>query len=227
MFTINIYSSFMEKLNTPKNNIFRLINAIHYSEHDLSLDHDKVLQEVIDSRIKPRNSTHKSRPQQDEVDGQHTFYEDTNLYDETYKVMEKAVDEVLNNIFGVNTFQAEEIWGHIIPPNEQTMIHNHDNSIIDNDVSLSWVYYPHASKLAGDICFLSSINGKQHFVNAPQQKGKLFIFSSDMMHFTPRNGSGIDRISISGNHIATTKMKYQLIEDQYYQNPYWMYTGRR
>jgi len=48
-----------------------------------------------------------------------------------------------------------------------------------------------------------------------------------MMHFTPRNGSGVDRISISGNHIATTKLKYQLIEDQYYQNPYWMYTGKR
>jgi len=114
--------------------MFKLINAIHYSEHDLNLDHDKILQEVVDSRLKPKNSLHKSRPQQDEVDKQHTFYEDTNLYDETYKIMDEAVSKVLFNIFGPNSFQAEEIWGHIIPPNEQTMIHNHDGMITDNEI---------------------------------------------------------------------------------------------
>ena len=34
--------------------MFKLINAIHYSEHDLNLNHDKILQEVVDSRLKQK-----------------------------------------------------------------------------------------------------------------------------------------------------------------------------
>ena len=205
--------------------MFKLINGIYYSEHDLDLDHEQIMQEVIDSRTKPKESSHFSRPHQHEVDPHHTFYEDTNLYDKTYLKMKEAVDGVINSIFTEEMMEAEEIWGHIIPPNEQTMVHNHGNMFRDT-LGLSWVYYPHAPIGSGDLCFLVNVNGNNHFHSTTQQKGKLFLFSSEIMHFTPRNASNIDRISISGNHTGTELLKEMLADDYDFKNPYWRYSGR-
>tara|TARA_Y100000385_G_scaffold287485_1_gene351857 strand:- start:1875 stop:2498 length:624 start_codon:yes stop_codon:yes gene_type:complete len=206
--------------------MFKLINGIFYSEHDLDLDHETILQEVIDSRNKPQPSNHNSRPHQHEVlDKHHTFYEDTNLYDKTYNTINKAVSNVVDGIFGKDMMYADEIWGHIIPPGEQTMLHNHGD-IFKVEVGLSWVYYPHAVEKAGDLCFVSNINGNEYFYKTQHTKAKLFMFSNYIYHFTPRNASKIDRISISGNHFAENKLRNVLAEDVKCENPYWKYSGR-
>ena len=207
--------------------MFKIINGLYYSEHDLDIDHDLILQEVIDSREKPEDSSHYSRPHQYDVDSvQHTFYEDTNLYDTTYLTMKNAVDKVMDSIFEPGRMEIEEAWGHIIPPNEQTMIHDQGDPFNDF-LGVSWVYYPHAPKDAGNLCFMCSVNNSNYVYQTEQKKGKLFIFGNYVMHFTPRNGSGIDRVSVSGNHMATNMLKNELLQDYDYNNPFWKYHGKK
>lgn len=205
--------------------MFKLINGIYYSEHDLDLDHDTIKQEVLDSRDNPEESSHFSRPHQYDVDMQHTFYEDTNLYDKTFATMQKSVDKVLYNIFGPDRFEAEEIWGHIIPPGEQTMVHNHSYPFRDG-LGLSWVYYPHAPKDSGNLHFMVNVDGNTTFTETTMKKGKLFLFSNYIMHFTPRNASKVDRVSISGNYYATEVLKSELGVDEEFTHPYWKYSGK-
>lgn len=206
--------------------MFKLINGLYYSEHELDLDHDSILQEVIDSREKPEDGSHFSRPHQYDVDVQHTFYEDTNLYDKTFLTMKKAVGGVIDDIFGPNRMEAEEIWGHIIPPNEQTMVHDHGDAFNDF-LGISWVYYPHAPEDSGDLCFMCNVGNSSYIHRTEQAKGKLFIFSNYVMHFTPRNASKIDRISISGNFFANDLMKNELLQDVEYKSPFWKYHGKK
>ena len=206
--------------------MFKLINGIYYSEHDLDLDYDTILKEVVDSREKPEDGSHFSRPHQYDVDVQHTFYEDTNLYDKTFLTMKNAVGKVIDDIFGPNRMEAEEIWGHIIPPNEQTMVHDHGDAFNDF-LGISWVYYPHAPEGSGDLCFMCNVGSSSFIHRTEQAKGKLFLFSNYVMHFTPRNASDIDRISISGNFFANDFMKNELLQDVDYKSPFWKYHGKK
>ena len=59
--------------------MFKLINGIYYSQHKLEVDNDALIKDIIDQRNNPKDSTGKDRPNQSEVDVQHTFYEDTPL----------------------------------------------------------------------------------------------------------------------------------------------------
>jgi len=207
--------------------MFKLINGIYYSEHDLDLDHERILQEVIDSRNKPEEGSHYSRPHQNDVkDMHHTFYEDTNLHDKTYLTMKNAVSSVVEDIFGTNRMETEEIWGHIIPPEEQTMIHDHGD-MFNDALGLSWVYYPHAPENAGNLCFMTNSGTNNFIYKTQQRKGKLFLFSNYVMHFTPRNASKVDRISVSGNFLATNFLKNELLQDYEYENPFWLYHGKK
>ena len=67
-----------------------LLNGLFFSKHNLEVDHSVILQEVKDSRYKPKDSTHNSRPHYKDTFPGHVFYEDTNLYDETYLTLKKA-----------------------------------------------------------------------------------------------------------------------------------------
>ena len=205
--------------------MFKLINGIYYSEHDLDIDHDQILKEVKDSKEYPEKSSHFSRPQPTEVDMQHTFYEDTNLYDKTFVTVKNGVDKVISNVFGPDRFKVEEIWGHIIPPGEQTMVHNHAYPFREG-LGISWVYYPHAPKNSGDLHFMVNVDGNTTFTGTKMKKGKLFLFSNYIMHFTPRNASKVDRISVSGNYYATSKLRNELGVDENFDHPYWKYSGR-
>ena len=206
--------------------MFKLINGIYYSEHNLNLDNNLLLQEVIDSRNNPEESSHYSRPHSTQVEKHHTFYEDTNLYDRTYNLMDNAVMSVINGIFGQNMMQMEEIWGHIIPPNEQTMIHDHGHSF-SFQYGLSWVYYPHTPLNSGGLCFMCNIDNSKFIHEVKPETGKLFLFSNYISHFTPRNASNVDRISISGNAIANTLLQRKLYNDVDFKNPFWKYHGKK
>ena len=203
-----------------------LLNGLFFSKHNLEVDHSVILQEVKDSRYKPKDSTHNSRPHYKDTFPGHVFYEDTNLYDKTYLTMKNAVGNVVEGIFGRDRMEVEEIWGHIIPPKEQTMIHDHGDPFNDF-LGVSWVYYPHAPEEAGNLCFMCCVNNSNFVFETEQKKGKLFLFSNYVMHFTPRNGSNIDRVSISGNYMATDMLKNELLQDVNHQNPFWKYHGKK
>ena len=203
-----------------------LLNGLFFSKHNLEVDHSVILQEVKDSRYKPKDSTHNSRPHYKDTFPGHVFYEDTNLYDETYLTLKKAIKNIIEPVFGKDSFTQREIWGHIIPPKEQTMIHDHGDPFNDF-LGVSWVYYPHAPEEAGNLCFMCCVNNSNFVFETEQKKGKLFLFSNYVMHFTPRNGSNIDRVSISGNYMATDMLKNELLQDVNHQNPFWKYHGKK
>ena len=208
-----------------EDSMFKLINGIYYSEHTLDLEHNIILQSVLDSKYYPKDSKHKSRPNGNEVEPQHTFYEDTNLYDSTYELLGSTVGKVVDGVFGQGKMVCEDIWGHIIPPMEQTMIHKHGDTM-DQDPGVSWVYYPHFPKNAGELNFISNVGGKNHLYKTSPSTGKLFIFSKYILHFTPRNSSDIARVSISGNFRANNGYKFQLESGDLPNDPYWQYTGK-
>tara|TARA_R100001480_G_scaffold13027_4_gene21780 strand:- start:2610 stop:3233 length:624 start_codon:yes stop_codon:yes gene_type:complete len=202
-----------------------LLNGLFFSRHELDLDHDSIYQEVLDSRYKPKDSTHNSRPHFKDVFPGHTFYEDTNLYDETYLTMKGAVVSLINGIFGEGMLHQSEIWGHIIPHKDQTVVHAH-RDVFNDAPGLSWAYYPHRPENSGNITFITNVNGFDHKVPVYPKKGELLLFSNTLLHFTPRNDSGEDRVSVSGNLSITDKLKDILYEDMDYKNPYWYYNGR-
>ena len=121
--------------------MFKLLNGLFYSEHFLSLDHDKILQEVVMAKLK------------DDVPGDldnysiypknHTFYEDSNMYEHTCDAVLGAIEKELVEVFGEEGLwetDKEDIWGHIIEPGGQTTIHNHSHGYIRDSVSLSFAY---------------------------------------------------------------------------------------
>ncbi len=202
-----------------------LLNGLFFSKHDLDVDHDSILQEVKDSRYKPKDSTHNSRPHFKDTFPGHVFYEDTNLYDKTYLTLKKAINNIIIPIFGEKMLEQREIWGHVIPHMDQTTVHAH-RDVFNDAPGLSWAYYPHAPENAGGITFITNVNGFDHNVPITPKKGELLLFSNTLLHFTPRNNSGEERISCSGNLKITEKLKKELYDDMDYKNAYWYYNGR-
>mgnify|MGYP003678026076 CR=1 FL=1 len=111
------------------------------------------------------------------------------------------------------------------PPLEQTMVHDHAGGI-EPFLQLSWVYYPHQPKDAGNICFISTVNESRTHYEVDIKPGHLYLFSPSIMHYVPRNGSGINRISISGNLKSSDKFTQSIKEDSDYESNYWYFVGR-
>ena len=191
--------------------MFKLLNGLFYSEHFLSLDHDKILQEVVMAKLK------------DDVPGDldnysiypknHTFYEDSNMYEHT-------CDAVLGAII------EPSLQGSRIAPGGQTTIHNHSHGYIRDSVSLSFAYYCNHPKDSGNIIFQTQINTNQYQAEVVPKKGMAIIFNSEIWHHTPVNCSKYTRVSISGNLVATKKMVEILENDDDCLNPYWKYAGK-
>ena len=203
--------------------MFKLINGIYYSQHKTDIDNEALIKDIINQRENPTNSTDKSRPNQSEVDVQHTFYEDTPLSYATYDMVHYSTQKVIDSIFGPDKMSAGEIWGHIVLPGEQTMIHNHEES---NSPGLSFVYYPHMPKKSGNLVFITNLDRNRVMYEIESMAGHLYIFSRDILHFTPRNGSDVNRISCSGNFTAKVSFINELKYDINFDNPYWLYNGR-
>jgi len=56
--------------------------------------------------------------------------------------------------------------------------------------------------------------------------GTLYLFSRDILHFTPRNASKEIRVSISGNCASNPELSSILNNDVEFKNNYWYFTGR-
>lgn len=205
---------------------FNIITGIFYSQHTLNIDHDSIKDEVIESRTSPDKhpSTFNHRGNHyEENDIHHTFYEDTNLYDTTAIKLLKPIQNEVDRMFGENMIICNEIWGHIIYPGDQTTVHNHSSNL--NEQGLSFAYYPHVLEKGGNIHFITQVNGKNSNCEHPIAKGDLLIFSRDLLHYTPRNGSDQIRATVSGNFILTPEFQKILNEDEHKKNPYWYYIG--
>ena len=148
--------------------MFKLLNGLYYSEHQLSLNHDKILKEVLTAKVKddvmPKDEygvyldgdwdNYNLYPKN------HTFSEDSNLYPHTIKAVVGAISNELSEIFGGDDYwkiDERECWGHIIEPGQQTTIHNHCPGF-NTPSGLSFAYYANHPKDSGNINFQTQIN---------------------------------------------------------------------
>ena len=202
----------------------RLINGLFYYDHVLDIDNQALIDEIIATKESPKGEYNKSRPHPYDVDMQHTFYEDVPLKEETFDLLNKKISEVTSQIFKIpNAMSCTEVWGQLVPPGEQTMIHNHDDG---ERIGLSWVYYPHMPDKSGNLHFVSQTDTQRIMWEIKSTPGTLYLFSSNVLHFTPRNASNETRVSISGNTIASLELKSIIQNDVEFKNNYWYFVGR-
>ena len=202
----------------------KLINGLFYYEHDLELNNESLIEEITTTRENPGDNLNDSRPSHKEVDMQHTFYEDVSLKDDTFDAISGKVSNIFDGIFNMDQATAiNEIWGHFTPPGEQTMIHNHYEKGV---LGLSWVYYPHIPKGAGNLIFHCQVETKRIMWEINSTPGKIYIFSRDILHFVTRNSSNENRISISGNVVVRPELDNILRNDHQFTNNYWYFVGR-
>lgn len=204
-----------------------LITGIFYSQHTLDVEHDIIKDEVIESREYPNKYPANLSFREDYYERgemHHTFYEDTNLYDKTALRLVPEIESVMEGMFGKGMFELDEIWGHIIYPGDQTMVHDHSSNI--REPGLSFAYYPHVLEKGGNIHFLTEVNGRKCTCQHDIKKGDFLLFSKNIYHYTPRNASDEIRVTISGNFTPTIKFLDVLTNDSLGENPYWYYEGK-
>jgi|TARA_B100001939_G_scaffold321754_1_gene311619 hypothetical protein len=202
----------------------KLINGLFYYEHKLDVDNKALIDEIIYTRENPSDNLNQSRPHHLEMDEQHTFYEDVPLKEDTFDLLNTKVNEVTDQIFGIkNAMYCCEIWGHVVNPGEQTMIHTHHEK---DSIGLSWVYYPHMPVKSGNLVFIANADQQRIMWEIKSTPGTLYLFSRDILHFTPRNASKEIRVSISGNCASNPELSSILNNDVEFKNNYWYFTGR-
>mgnify|MGYP003625453022 CR=1 FL=1 len=80
--------------------------------------------------------------------------------------------------------------------------------------------------VSGNLVFITNLDRNRVMYEIESMAGHLYIFSRDILHFTPRNGSDVNRISCSGNFTAKVSFINELKYDINFDNPYWLYNGR-
>ena len=202
-----------------------LINGLFYSEHELKgIDDERLISEVI--RIRKEGNTclgNDSRPHHSDVDVAHTFYEDVPLPEDIENEFKTSAICAIEGLFGEDSFKLDEVWGHYLAPLEQTLVHDHGGG---TDIRLSCVYYPHVPKNAGNLFFICEINGGRCFYELKCKPHHLYLFSNTLLHYSPRNGSGVDRVSVAANWLATPQFARKIFDDVSYENVYWYFKGR-
>lgn len=126
-----------------------------------------------------------------------TFYEDSFYPDtEACNHLIQKVDAVI--ALEVNRyFVTQNKWAHILAPGESTMYHSHGNPKLPTGIS--WVYYTQVPKDSGNIVWTFDMCTKRVMQELEPKPGMLVLFPDFVPHFTKRNGSSKDRVSISGN----------------------------
>lgn len=204
----------------------KLINGLFYSEHKLEgIDNEGLIEEITRTYTKGDNMIEGDRPNHKNLDVQHTFYEDCPLSGHFTTQFKNAVLPIADANFGTDSFGLESIWGHFTPPLQTTMVHDHAGS--KNDLlQLSWVYYPHQPKDCGYIHFIGQAGGARVQYEVKTKPSHLYMFASDVLHYVPRNGSGENRISVSGNLESTPHFRNVIQSDHEFSNNYWYFVGR-
>ena len=95
--------------------------------------------------------------------------------------------------------EAYAIWGHVIRPNEQTIYHSNHGPDNSNYLNLSAVYYVNVPENSGDLVFNPFTHKNMWTKNIKPEQGMVVIFPSWLHHYTLKNRSNKNRISISAN----------------------------
>lgn len=202
--------------------MFNLIQGIFYSEHDMTgkFDDKHIIKTIKAIKKNPELAETDDRPVTDNA--QHTFYEDTNLTWDIYDPFVEEVTKVINDTCETDAFDADDVWGHVVEPLQQTMVHSHRN-IGDEDAGLSCVYYPHMKKGMGNIHFIVEANNNRIIQKVNVKPKHLYVFSRDVLHFTPANTSNQTRVSISANFLC----RWSFLHELPHENNFWRYVGRK
>tara|TARA_R110000782_G_C14719680_1_gene404036 strand:+ start:422 stop:949 length:528 start_codon:yes stop_codon:yes gene_type:complete len=128
-------------------------------------------------------------------------YEDTELLPTTAskKLLFKIDTSVKLNVNPL--LKGEEVWSHILEPNQSTMYHDHKE---ERD-GVSFVYYVTYPEDSGNLVFEFDVLGKRVFRSIRPKVGELILFPTYIPHFTTRNVSDEIRISISGNYFPMNR----------------------
>ena len=216
----------------------KLINGLFYFEHTFDdINNQALIDEIKYTKENPdRTDLDDSRPHpldlnEEGMDMQHTFYEDVPLTNKSLVLLGDKVQGVCDSIFNMKqSVMCEEGWGHVIPPGEQTMVHNHGSNTpvggSKNELGLSWVYYPHMPVKSGNLIFIASANQQRVMWEIESTPSTLYLFSRDILHFTPRNASKETRISVSGNCVLGSELMNVIRKDIGFKNNFWYFQGR-
>jgi|TARA_B100000780_G_scaffold230225_1_gene169945 hypothetical protein len=203
-----------------------LINGVFYSEHKLdNINNLALIEQVTNTYLNGDNDIEGDRPNPNKVDIQHTFYEDCPISGDFKNQFNIEIKKITDSSFGDNSFKLDEIWGHFTKPLEQTMVHDHAGGF-EEDLQLSWVYYPHQPINAGNIHFIGNANLSRISYEVDCKPGHLYLFSPSIMHYVPRNASGVNRISISGNLKSNKHFTEEIREDNEFNSNFWYFAGR-
>ena len=175
--------------------MFRPLVLIGISEHKLEMDNDIIAEAVLE-----RKELRMSDNPQD------TLSEDSYFpmkVPECKRLIEE-VDSLIQEVVHPDLKTVNQ-WAHILEPNEQTMFHNHGQ--LGKMPGISWVYYPEVPKNSGNIVWTFEANAQRMVEEAVPEVGKLILFGQNVPHFTKKNISGEQRISISGNAVVENPTK--------------------
>ena len=177
---------------------FKLIQGLFYSEHNMKgkFDNKRIIEAVKEVYDNPEVGKTSFRPKNSHP--HHTFYEDVNLPEDVYNKFVLETQTLINDVCKTDTFSVEDVWGHILKPGQETTVHAH-RSVGGLNEGLAWCYYPHMKKDFGNFHFIADVGGNRVIHEVECKSSHLYIFSRNVLHFTPINATKEDRISISGN----------------------------
>ena len=113
--------------------------------------------------------------------------------------------ETLSNAVNSNV-EIVDMWGNVMAPNESVVYHHHATlpfSGINGQGLYACVYYCRTPENCGDIIFRTSAALREYIATEPAEEGKLIIFPAEIPHYSEKNQSNINRISISANFVLT------------------------
>jgi hypothetical protein len=117
------------------------------------------------------------------------------------KSVKKVFSSCVDKEFAIHDFNA---WAHMLEPKEQTLFHNHSTPSSGLWV-MSWCYYVKVPEHSGKIVFVPDYHSFQTVIEP--KESHLIVFPGWMNHWTTKNMSDENRISISGNVWIHPKMR--------------------
>ena len=169
--------------------MFKPLVLIGRSVHQLEGIDNEAINEAV---LKRRNI------KLDESEG-NTFNEDSFFPAEKVAECGKLIEEI-NKVIAEHVnpyFMTANSWAHILAPGESTMYHSHENKALPPGIS--WVYYTSVPKNSGNIVWVLDAARRKVLQEEQPKPGMLILFPDYIAHFTKKNNSSSDRVSISGN----------------------------
>ena len=95
----------------------------------------------------------------------------------------------------------EELWGQILGPGMATVFHTHYNKAIPQRNGWGFVYYLQADQDMGNLALHAEHGSLDFTKDIRPETNLLVVFPLNTSHYTRRNTTNKERITISGNII--------------------------